>query len=105
MTARASAQQPLLSAGDVLEHVAAGVGVTDRDCALLYANSFAMTLFRFPDEAEHLAGRPLLSLGVEQSDAVTVQHMADNVLRGWPWEGTFASQRTDGTRVFVREQE
>ena len=28
--------------------------------------------------------------------------MADNVLRGWPWEGTFASQRIDGSRVFVR---
>jgi PAS domain S-box-containing protein len=102
MTARASAQEPLLTAGDVLERVATGVLVTDRDCALLYANSFAVALFGFPDEAEHLRGRPLLSLGVEQSDAVTVQHMADNVLRGWPWEGTFASQRTDGTRVFVR---
>ena len=28
--------------------------------------------------------------------------MAENVLRGWPWEGTFASQRIDGSRVFVR---
>jgi PAS domain S-box-containing protein len=102
MTAPVPASQPPLTASDVLEHVSTGVVVTDRDCALLYANSFAVTLFGFPDEAEHLVGRPLLSLGVEQSDAVTVQHMADHVLRGWPWEGTFASQRTDGTRVFVR---
>ena len=50
----------------------------------------------------HLAGRPLLSLGIEQSDAATLQQMAENVLRGWPWEGTFASQRIDGSRVFVR---
>ncbi|MBO0833688.1 MAG: SpoIIE family protein phosphatase, partial [Actinobacteria bacterium] len=50
----------------------------------------------------HLAGQSLLSLGVEQSDASTVQHMAENVLRGWPWEGTFASKRMDGTSVFVR---
>ena len=28
--------------------------------------------------------------------------MAENVLRGWPWEGTLASQRLDGSRVFVR---
>src|SRR5215472_14836501 len=102
MTAPGPAPQPQLTPSDVLEHVSTGVVVTDRECALLYANSFAVTLFGFPDEAEHLTGRPLLSLGVEQSDAVTVQHMADNVLRGWPWEGTFASQRTDGTRVFVR---
>src|SRR5215467_10324461 len=102
MTAQVPSPQPQLTASDVLERVSTGVVVTDRDCALVYANSFAVTLFGFPDEAEHLTGRPLLSLGVEQSDAVTVQHMADNVLRGWPWEGTFASQRTDGTRVFVR---
>ncbi len=93
---------PLLTASDVLEQVSTGVVVIDRDCKLLYANSFAVTLFGFPDDSEHLAGRPLLSLGIEQSDAATVQHMAVNVLRGWPWEGTFASQRVDGSRVFVR---
>ncbi len=93
---------PLLTASDVLEQVSTGVVVIDRDCKLLYANSFAVTLFGFPDDSAHLAGRPLLSLGIEQSDAATVQHMAVNVLRGWPWEGTFASQRIDGSRVFVR---
>src|SRR5215475_15044683 len=102
MTGPASVPEPELTASDVLEHVSTGIVVTDRNCALRYANSFAVTLFGFPDEPEHLTGRPLLSLGVEQSEAVTVQHMADNVLRGWPWEGTFASQRTDGSRVFVR---
>src|SRR5215471_11244306 len=102
MTAPGAASQPQLSASEVLERVSTGVVVTDRNCVVLYANSFAVTLFGFPDEAEHVTGRPLLSLGVEQSDAATVQHMADNVLRGWPWEGTFASQRMDGTRVFVR---
>jgi PAS domain S-box-containing protein len=93
---------PLLTAGDVLDQVSTGVVVVDRDGALLYANGFAVTLFGFPDDSAHLAGRPLLSLGIEQSDAATVQHMAENVLRGWPWEGTFASQRIDGSRVFVR---
>jgi PAS domain S-box-containing protein len=93
-----------LTAGDVLDHVSVGVIVTDRECGLRYANQFAVALFGFPDDAEHLAGRPFLSLGIEQSDAGTVQHMAENVLRGWPWEGTFASQRMDGSRVFVRAQ-
>ncbi len=94
--------EPLLTASDVLDQVSTGVVVIDRNCMLLYANAFAVTLFGFPDQSAHLAGRPLLSLGIEQSDAATVQHMAENVLRGWPWEGTFASQRIDGSRVFVR---
>ena len=93
---------PLLTAGDVLDRVSTGFVVIDRECALLYANSVAVALFGFPDDSVHLAGRPLLSLGIEQSDATTVQHMAENVLRGWPWEGTLASQRIDGSRVFVR---
>ncbi len=102
MTPAGGVPVPLLTASDVLEQVSAGVVVIDRDCKLLYANSFAVSLFGFPDDSAHLAGRPLLSLGIEQSDAATVQQMAENVLRGWPWEGTFASQRIDGSRVFVR---
>ena len=93
---------PTLTASDVLDQVGAGMVVVDRECRLMYANGFAVTLFGFPDSWDHLAGRPLLSLGIEQSDAATVQQMAENVLRGWPWEGTFASQRVDGSRVFVR---
>jgi PAS domain S-box-containing protein len=97
-------EQLRLTASDVLDHVSVGVVVTDLACSLLYANQFAVSLFGFPDDAEHLAGRSLLTLGIEQSDAGTVRHMAENVLRGWPWEGTFASQRMDGSRVFVRAQ-
>jgi PAS domain S-box-containing protein len=97
-------ERPQLTAGDVLDHASVGVIVTDRECGLLYANQFAVSLFGFPDDPEHLAGRPLLTLGIEQSDAGTVRHMAENVLRGWPWEGTLASQRMDGSRVFVRAQ-
>src|SRR5215469_11370116 len=102
MTPPGELPHPLLTAGEVLDQVSTGVVVIDRDSALLYANAFAVTLFGFPDDSAHLAGRPLLSLGIEQSDAATVQHMTENVLRGWPWEGTFASQRIDGSRVFVR---
>ncbi len=92
----------LLTASEVLDQVSTGVVVTDASCALLYANSFAVSLFGFPDDPAHLVGRSLVSLGLEQGDVGTVQHMAENVLRGWPWEGTFASQRLDGSRVFVR---
>src|SRR5580698_1298555 len=102
MTQPGEAPQPVLTASQVLDQVATGIIVTDRDCGLLYANAFAVSLFGFPDDSAHLAGRQLLSLGIEESDASTVQHMADNVLRGWPWEGTFASERVDGSRVFVR---
>jgi PAS domain S-box-containing protein len=91
-----------LTDSEVLEQMATGIVVTDRDCTLRYANSFAVSLFGFPDDPEHLTGRSLLSLGIEQGDVTTVQHMAENVLSGWPWEGTLASQRLDGSRVFVR---
>jgi serine phosphatase RsbU (regulator of sigma subunit) len=99
--ARQAARVPL-TAIDVLGQVSTGVVVLDRDCGLLYANDFAVALFGFPDDPAHLLGRSLLSLGLEQGDAGTVQHMADNVLRGWPWEGTFASRRLDDSRVFLR---
>jgi PAS domain S-box-containing protein len=95
-------RQVALTAADVLGQVATGVVVTDRDCTLLYANEYAVNLFGFPDDSAHLLGRPLLSLGIEPSDVRTVQHMTENVLRGLPWEGTFASLRIDGSRVFVR---
>jgi PAS domain S-box-containing protein len=96
------ALQHLLTASEVLAQVSTGVVVTDTRCALLYANSFAVSLFGFPDDPANLVGRSLFSLGLEQGDATTVQHLAENVLRGWPWEGTFASQRMDGSRVFLR---
>jgi PAS domain S-box-containing protein len=91
-----------LTDSEVLAQMATGIVVTDPDCALLYANSFAVSLFGFPDDPVHLLGQSLLSLGIEQGDVGTVQHMAENVLSGWPWEGTLASQRLDGSRVFVR---
>jgi PAS domain S-box-containing protein len=92
----------LLTASQVLDHVSTGIVVTDTDCRLLYANGFAVSLFGFPDEPSGLVGRSLRSLGLEQGDMATVQHMTENVLRGWPWEGTFTSQRFDGSQVFIR---
>src|ERR1700722_18544726 len=91
-----------LTDSEVLAQMATGIVVTDPECVLLYANSFAVSLFGFPDDPARLVGRSLLSLGIEQGDVTTVQHLAENVLSGWPWEGTLASQRLDGSRVFVR---
>ncbi|HXW43389.1 MAG TPA: SpoIIE family protein phosphatase [Streptosporangiaceae bacterium] len=92
----------LMSPSDVLDQVATAVIVTGTDGALVYANAFAVSLFGFPDDPAHLVGRPLASLGIDQGDMATIRHMAASVLRGWPWEGTFASERADGSRVFVR---
>jgi PAS domain S-box-containing protein len=97
-----AALQPLLRAEMVMEQMAAGVVVTDREGCLLYANDFAVTLFGFPDDAVHLAGQSLLALGLEEGDARKARDMGRQVLRGWPWEGTFAATRVDGSRVFVR---
>ena len=101
ITPAESSRAPLTDS-EVLDQMATGIVVTDTECGLLYANSFAVALLGFPDDPAHLVGRPLLSLGIEQGDVATVQHMLENVLSGWPWEGTLASQRLDGSRVFVR---
>jgi PAS domain S-box-containing protein len=98
----AGAVPPLLAAAAVLDQVAAGVIVVDLDGCLRYANDFAVTLFGFPDSAPYLAGRTLLSLGFEEGDARKARDMTRQVYRGWPWEGTFAARRVDGSRVFVR---
>ncbi len=97
-----SALQPMLSAAAVLEQVQTGIVVTDTGGNLLYANPFAVALLGFPDDAANLVGRPLLSLGFDEGDARRTRSMAGQVLRGRPWEGTFASLRVDGSRVFVR---
>ncbi len=97
-----SAVDPLLGAESVLGQMAAGVVVIDRDGCLLYANDFAVSLFGFPDDARHLAGKSLLSLGFEEGDARRARDMTRQVLRGWPWEGTFATMRVDGSRMYMR---
>jgi PAS domain S-box-containing protein len=92
----------LLSAASVLEQMAAGVVVIDPSGCLLYANDFAVRLFGFPDDAQHLIGQSLLALGFEEGDARKARDMTRQVVRGWPWEGTFAALRVDGSRVFIR---
>jgi PAS domain S-box-containing protein len=94
----------MLGAKTVLDQVDTGVVVVDRQGNLVYANAFAVALLGFPDDARHLVGQPLPSLGFEAGDADKAQHLTSEVLRGRTWEGTFASMRLDRSRVFVRAQ-
>jgi PAS domain S-box-containing protein len=91
-----------LPAGTVLDQVETAVVVTDRLNNLLYANAFAQRLFGVSADAQQLVGRPVLSLGFEVEDLGKAIELARQVLRGRAWEGTIASRRADGARIFVR---
>ena len=93
-----------LPADIVLGQIEAAVLVTDRHSNLLYANAYAVKLFEFPDSSEHLAGRPIFSLGFQERDAGKAAGMARQVLRGRAWDGAFTSIRADGSRIFVQVQ-
>jgi PAS domain S-box-containing protein len=92
----------LLSTADVLGQIDMAIVVVDTGGNLLYANSSAETLFGFPDDAEKLVGRPLVSLGFDEGDARRVRELVAQVAQGRTWEGGFAAQRADGSRTFVR---
>ncbi len=91
-----------LPAETVLDQVETAVVVTDRLNNLLYANSFAQVLFGVSTDPQQLLGRPILSLGFEVEDLGKAIELARQVLRGRAWEGTIASRRPDGSRIFVR---
>jgi PAS domain S-box-containing protein len=99
---RDAAYPSYLPAEIVLDQVETAVVVTDRLNNLLYANAFAQKLFGVSADAQHLVGRPVLSLGFEVEDLGKAVELARQVLRGRTWEGTIASRRGDGSRVFVR---
>src|SRR5262245_27728855 len=88
----------------VLGQIEAAVVVTDRLGNLLYANAYAAKLFDFPDTPERLVGRSLLSLGFEEEDLGKAAELAKQVLQGRAWDGTFASVRSGGSRMFIRAQ-
>src|SRR5579859_2517389 len=91
-----------LPADTVLDQVETAVVVADRLNNLLYANAFAQKLFGVSADAHQLVGRPVLSLGFEVEDLSKAVELARQVLRGRAWEGTIASRRADGARIFVR---
>ena len=88
----------------VLGEIEAAVVVADRRSNLLYANAYAAKLFDFPDAPERLVGRSLLSLGFEEEDVGKAAELAKQVLGGRAWDGTFASVRPGGSRMFIRAQ-
>ena len=91
-----------LPADTVLGQIDAAVLVTDPLGNLLYANRCAVELFGFPDRAERLVGRPIVSLGFDEGDLGKTADLVRQVLNGGAWDGTFTSVRSDGSRVFVR---
>ena len=93
-----------LPADTVLGQVEAAVLVTDQHGNLLYANAYAVKLFDFPGDAGDLAGRSVLSLGFEEEDLGKAAELVRQVLRGGAWDGTFATVRSGGSRVFVQVQ-
>ena len=97
-----AAVRSLPGPADILEQLEAALVVTGVDGNLLYANPYAVRLFGFPDDAAHLVGRSLASLGFEEGDSPRISNLMTHVLRGRPWEGTFACRRVDGSRLLVR---
>jgi PAS domain S-box-containing protein len=93
-----------LAADTVLGQIEAAVLVTDQAGHLRYANAYAAELFGFTGGAGRLAGRPILSLGFEEGNLGAGAELVRQVLAGGTWEGTFASVRSDGSRVFVQAQ-
>jgi serine phosphatase RsbU (regulator of sigma subunit) len=92
-----------LPADMVLDHADIAVVVTDRLCNILYVNDFAASLFRVSGDVSRMAGCPVGSLGLFADDGVRkTDDLAEQVLRGRPWEGTFESERGDGSRTLIR---
>jgi PAS domain S-box-containing protein len=96
------AVRSLPKAADILEQLEAAVVAADCDGNLLFANRYAVALFGFPDHASRLVGQSLIALGFEEGDAPRVNDLVKQVVHGKPWEGTFASKQTDGTRLLIR---
>jgi PAS domain S-box-containing protein len=92
----------LLSPADVLEQIGYAVVVVDSGGNLLYANPCAVSLFGLPDDAEKLVGRSLATLGFDDGDARRVGDLVAQVAQGRTWAGSFATERVDGSRTYVR---
>jgi len=91
-----------LSPQAVLANVENAVVVADRLGNVLYANAYAERMFGLTGIA--YVGKSVLSLGIEDEDREQAAELARRVLRGHPWEGTFATVRSDGTKTYVRAQ-
>ncbi|MBE3001126.1 SpoIIE family protein phosphatase [Nocardiopsis sp. HNM0947] len=98
-----SRESDALTTAAVVEQAQIAVVVIDRHSNLRYWNPFARELFGFVDGRDHV-GLSLLDIGIHESDREHAVQLARRVLRGEPWEGTFAVLRGDGTWIHVRAQ-
>lgn len=89
-----------LAAESVLEQVDVAVIVTDRDSTIVYFNAFAERLFGFA--ADKVIGCSVLDLGIAEEDHRQAVRLAQEVLRGGRWVGTFCNVCSDGSRIFTR---
>lgn len=89
-----------LAAESVLEQVDVAVIVTDRDSTIVYFNAFAERLFGFA--ADKVVGCSVLDLGIAEEDHRQAIRLAQEVLRGGRWVGTFCNVCSDGSRIFTR---
>jgi serine phosphatase RsbU (regulator of sigma subunit) len=92
-----------LPADMVLGQADIGIVVADRLSNLLFLNEYAARLFRIPDDVSKLAGHSVLSLGLFSGDDLRkMEDVAGQVLRGRSWEGTFETERGDGSHALMR---
>lgn len=98
-----SRESDALTTAAVVEQVQIAIVVIDRHSYLRYWNPFARELFGFVDGRDHV-GLSLLDIGIHDSDREHATQLARRVLRGEPWEGTFAVLRGDSTWIHVRAQ-
>ncbi|MFD6950195.1 histidine kinase [Nocardiopsis sp. TSRI0078] len=92
-----------LATAAVVDQAQIAIVVIDRFSLLRYWNPFARELFGFVDGRDYV-GLSLLDIGIHESDREHASQLARRVLRGEPWEGTFAVLRGDSTWIHVRAQ-
>ena len=97
-----AAGESFLPAEMLLDQAEMAVIVTDRRCNLLYLNAYATRLMGAPADASRLIGQSVLSIGFAAGDQDKVTGLARCVLRGRPWEGTFARTHGEGSSLLVR---
>lgn len=92
-----------LATSAVVDQAQIAIVVADRHSLLRYWNPFARELFGF-DDGQDYVGLSLLDIGIHESDREHASQLARRVLRGEPWEGTFAVLKGDSTWIHVRAQ-
>jgi serine phosphatase RsbU (regulator of sigma subunit) len=97
-----AAGESYLPADMLLDQAEMAVIVIDRRSNLLYINPFAARLFRVSGDPSRFIGQSVLSIGFGGGDQYKAADLAESVLHGRTWEGTFASACEDGSGVLVR---